>query len=156
MSKYIKLEDVENEINHELEWYKDPILNSCLTVTLECIKNLPTIEVSGGDLGDAILLTKDAYSDLCLRASQVSEDCISRSELIEKFEELIKRANSPYLKRGIRWAIGYAQSAPSVVPTTEQSCDTCRHNKCEWDSKECDGCTKANSNYEPTTGESEE
>ena len=48
---------------------------------------------------------------------EVSEDCISRSELIERLVELIERAESPYLKRGIRWAIGYAQSAPSVVPS---------------------------------------
>ena len=73
------------------------------------IKNMPTIEVVGGDLEDAILLTKDAYSDLCLRASQVSdkaecdnciwnvcnynkidwevsEDCISRKWLLDKVE----------------------------------------------------------------------
>lgn len=28
-------------------------------------------------------------------------------------------------------------------------CDTCRHNKLEWYSEVCDGCSKAHSNYEP-------
>ena len=60
------------------------------------------------------------YQIADLPTIEVSEDCISRSELIERFIELIERAKSPYLKRGIRWAIGYAQSAPSVVPIAEQ------------------------------------
>jgi hypothetical protein len=29
------------------------------------------------------------------------------------------------------------------------NCDTCRHNKLEWYSEVCDGCSKAHSNYEP-------
>ena len=29
------------------------------------------------------------------------------------------------------------------------NCDTCKHNKLEWYSEVCDGCSKAHSNYEP-------
>ena len=29
------------------------------------------------------------------------------------------------------------------------NCDTCIHNKLEWYSEVCDGCSKAHSNYEP-------
>ena len=29
------------------------------------------------------------------------------------------------------------------------NCDACRHNKLEWYSEVCDGCSKAHSNYEP-------
>ena len=31
------------------------------------------------------------------------------------------------------------------------NCDTCKHNKLEWYSEVCDGCSKAHSNYEPKT-----
>ena len=31
------------------------------------------------------------------------------------------------------------------------NCETCRHNKLEWYSEVCDGCSKAHSNYEPQT-----
>ena len=110
---------------------------------------------------------------------EVSEDCISRKinapRIVPMFEDCISKASvisalSLYRKT-IETELGSRASAiadivlgtiddciklvgkaPSV--TTEQSCDTCRHNKREWDSKECDGCTKANSNYEPTTEQS--
>ena len=29
------------------------------------------------------------------------------------------------------------------------NCETCKHNKLEWYSEVCDGCSKAHSNYEP-------
>ena len=35
------------------------------------------------------------------------------------------------------------------------NCDTCKHNKLEWFSEVCDGCSKAHSNYEPQTERSE-
>ena len=31
----------------------------------------------------------------------------------------------------------------------QTDCDTCKHNKLEWYSEVCDGCSKAHSNYEP-------
>ena len=46
--------------------------------------------------------------------------------------------------------------AIEALEQTEQSnsenpnnCDTCKHNKLEWFSEVCDGCSKAHSNYEP-------
>ena len=46
----------------------------------------------------------------------------------------------------------------NYIPRIEQTenssgkpnnCDACRHNKLEWYSEVCDGCSKAHSNYEP-------
>ena len=100
MSKYYKAEDVINTIEECIA--KQEMLDS--------LDHLPTIEVSE----DCISRKINAP-----RIVPMFEDCISRSELVERFVELIERANSPYLKRGIRWAIGYTQSAPSVVPKIE-------------------------------------
>lgn len=107
MSKYFKAEDVLRLLSDE--YYSQGKAGNL--ATWESIKSLPTIEVEGGDLEDAILLTKDAYSDLCLRASQVSdkaecdnciwnvcnynkidfevsEDCISREYLEEQLQQI--------------------------------------------------------------------
>ena len=35
--------------------------------------------------------------------------------------------------------------------TPQTDCLTCRYNSDEWDSPKCDGCSKANSHYEPQT-----
>ena len=37
----------------------------------------------------------------------------------------------------------------------QTDCLTCRYNSDEWDSPKCDGCSKANSHYEPQTERSE-
>ena len=36
-----------------------------------------------------------------------------------------------------------------VKGSERTDCDTCKHNKLEWYSEVCDGCSKAHSNYEP-------
>ena len=35
--------------------------------------------------------------------------------------------------------------------TQQTDCLTCRYNSDEWDSPKCDGCSKADSHYEPQT-----
>lgn len=40
----------------------------------------------------------------------------------------------------------YGEPSNSGKPN---NCDTCKHNKLEWYSEVCDGCSKAHSNYEP-------
>lgn len=35
------------------------------------------------------------------------------------------------------------------LPTIEIGCENCKHKSDEWDSENCDGCTRADSNYEP-------
>jgi hypothetical protein len=37
------------------------------------------------------------------------------------------------------------------VDKPQTDCLTCRYNSDEWDSPKCDGCSKANSHYEPQT-----
>ena len=87
---------------------------------------------------------------------EVSEDCISREDAVNALiaHFIPQTYTGEEVEQASKLARKIMENAPSVVPTTEQSCDTCRHNKLEWDSKECDGCTKANSNYEPTTEQS--
>ena len=43
-----------------------------------------------------------------------------------------------------------------VKGSDRTDCDTCKHNKLEWYSEVCDGCTKADSNYEPKQTERSE
>lgn len=38
-----------------------------------------------------------------------------------------------------------------IADTPQTDCKTCKHDSEEWDSEACDGCTKADSNYEPQT-----
>ena len=81
MSKYIKLEDAIRkyaEMFADEAYWEHGVGNGKpneedLDIAREYYSDLPTIEVKGGDLEDAILLTKEAYSDLCLKASQVSD-----------------------------------------------------------------------------------
>ena len=44
---------------------------------------------------------------------------------------------------------GYPPRAETNSSEKPNNCDTCRHNKLEWYSEVCDGCSKAHSNYEP-------
>ena len=44
-----------------------------------------------------------------------------------------------------------AVSRKDTADTPQTDCDTCKHNKLEWYSDECDSCSKAHSNYEPQT-----
>ena len=131
MSKYYKAEDVIAFLN--LHCPKD--------MWEYQIADLPTIEVKGGDLEDAILLTKDAYSDLCLKASQVSdkaecdnciwnvcnynkidwevsEDCISRAWLWKNYQTVCENvicSECPFDSDDCRLA-DFMMNAPSVVP----------------------------------------
>lgn len=76
--------------------------------------------------------------------------------------ELVMLRENPdipyYLKPSLDKVIETISEAELVEPKdiaeqTEPSrdCITCRYNSDEWDSPKCDGCTKANSNYEPST-----
>ena len=44
-------------------------------------------------------------------------------------------------------AESYRQAKAKTEPQTD--CDSCKHNKLEWYSDECDSCCKVHSNYEP-------
>jgi len=112
MSKYIKLEDAIHAIAENMaqaanlkEHCNEPTFcaGEFLVEGEMSVKDLPTIEVKDGDLDDAVLLTKDAYSDLCLRASQVSEDCIDRYSVLAELNPL------SYEYKAIK-------ELPSVVP----------------------------------------
>ena len=94
--------------------------------TAYAIENMTTIEVEGGDLDEAVLLTKDAYSDLCQRASQVSEDTVSKRYLLAEIDDLADEfsevdENGLHSERwcGIMDSKLVILNAPSVVPTTE-------------------------------------
>lgn len=146
MSKYVKIEDA-------MEVHKHFARNGKLAGNIiEEYNNLPTIEVKGGDLEDAILLTKDAYSDLCLKASQVSgkaecdnciwntcnynkidwevsEDCIGREYLEEEYWQTLipKEAVNTDVELGINIGIekmhNVIKDAPNVLP--KRSCYRC-------------------------------
>lgn len=49
------------------------------------------------------------------------------------------------------YAKGYKDGADAVKPKDEPQteCESCKHNKLEWFSEVCDGCSKAHSKYEP-------
>lgn len=112
----------------------------------DVIAKLPTIEVSGGDLEDAVLLTKDAYSDLCLRASksievsdkaecdnciwnvcnynkidwEVSEDCISR-EWLKEHKKVMSYTNEwRETEVGEFVSLENIKDAPSVIPKPKE------------------------------------
>lgn len=95
MSKYIKLEDAIHAIAENMaqaanlkEHCNEPTFcaGEFLVEAEMSVKDLPTVEVKDGDLDDAVLLTKDAYSDLCLRASQVNEDCVDRYSVLAELD----------------------------------------------------------------------
>ena len=67
-------------------------------------------------------------------------DLISRCELFNRLATIPASPEANELKAQIYAVI---QSMDAV------NCTTCRFNKNDWDSIECDGCTKADSNYEP-------
>ena len=55
-------------------------------------------------------------------------------------------------------ALPNSRKAEQTEPSSSEkpnNCDTCKHNKLEWYSEVCDGCSKAHSNYEPQTERSE-
>ena len=56
------------------------------------------------------------------------------------------------LKRYISEMADYNDKADRKTKNCSEklnNCDTCKHNKLEWYSEVCDGCSKAHSNYEP-------
>ena len=93
MSKYYKAEDAIKSIA-EHDVYKGDFEDSKKWAKI-LLDNAPIFEVKGGELEDAIILTKEAYSDLCLRASKVSEDIISRERLKKSVIPIMQEFSMP-------------------------------------------------------------
>ena len=71
--------------------------------------------------------------------------------------EMDSRANvcwydTKVLAKAVRLILEELTADRKTEPNSSEipnNCDTCRHNKLEWYSEVCDGCSKAHSNYEP-------
>ena len=82
---------------------------------------------------------------------------MTREEMLDELSVLYERFNS-----GMGWRDGnYEEALNMAIEMLEDddrnssekpnNCETCKHNKLEWYSEVCDGCSKAHSHYEPKT-----
>ena len=80
------------------------------------------------------------------------------AEAYKQFQYLIERYEIDIAVRKMKiFADAVAltvETATDTADTPQTDCDTCKHDSDQWYSEACDGCSKADSNYEPTTEES--
>ena len=114
MSKYIKQDDI-----FELVRTGRLVSNSNFKSVCKAVGSLPTIEVS--DKADRPFEYFEGFEDG--KASvEVSEDCISREYMLETAQAWKNMyPDSDTAREALTMMINEIDTAPSVVPTTEQS-----------------------------------
>ena len=90
-----------------------------------------------------------------VRRLDVVEAVLNLADTIDDVVDVIMSVPTYKVQTSTNIAMGSDSISTKADRKTESNsekpnnCDTCKHNKLEWYSEVCDGCSKAHSNYEP-------